>query len=359
MTRGDDTADDPGDSLLNTVFLARSMAAISTRALTKRFGRFTAVDRLDLDVDEGEIFGLLGSNGAGKTTTVRMLTTLIRPTAGRAYVHGHNVTARPREVRRLIGAVSDGINLYPDLSLNQNLRFFGKTYGIRGRRLKSRVRDVLTRVDLWDWRNKPLNTYSFGMRKRAQIACALVHEPRVLFMDEATTGVDPQNSIRIRNLGRELADEGITIVWTTHMMDEPERLCKRVAIMSRGTIQAIGNPYELARLIEREKTIEIRTDSEVTPEQVRLVAGVLRRSGLPVLQGDWTSGSVKLVVDKDFDVSKVLQVANRFGYVHSINTIEPSLEDVFIHYTSDPSKLPASLRGSTAREMEVAQAQAR
>lgn len=336
------------------------MAAISTRALTKRFGRFTAVDRLDLHVDEGEIFGLLGSNGAGKTTTVRMLTTLIRPSSGRAWIHGNDVRSRPRQVRRLIGAVSDGINLYPDLSLTQNLRFFGKTYGIRGRRLKGRVRDVLTRVDLWDWRNKPLNTYSFGMRKRAQIACALVHQPRVLFMDEATTGVDPQNSIRIRNLARELAEEGITIVWTTHMMDEPERLCKRVAIMSRGKIQAIGNPYELSRLIEREKTIEIRTDSEVTPEQVRLIAGVLERSGLPVLQGDWSTSSVKLVVEKDFDVSRVLQVARRFGYVHSINTIEPSLEDVFIHYTSDPSKLPGlGKTGATAREMEVATTQSR
>lgn len=333
------------------------MAAISTRALTKRFGRFTAVDRLDLNIEEGEIFGLLGSNGAGKTTTVRVLTTLIRPTAGSAYVHGNDVVAKPREVRRLIGAVSDGINLYPDLSLKQNLRFFGKTYGIRGARLRKRVRDVLARVDLWDWRNQSLNTYSFGMRKRAQIACALVHEPRVLFMDEATTGVDPQNSIRIRNLARELADEGITIIWTTHMMDEPERLCKRVAIMSHGKIRAIGNPYELARYIEREKTIEIRTDSEVTPEQIRLIAGVLKRSGLPVMEGDWSAGSVKLVVHKDFDVSRVLQIARRFGYVHSINTIEPSLEDVFIHYTSDQSSLPEGVQsGRTAREMEVADA---
>lgn len=330
------------------------MAAISTRALTKRFGRFTAVDRLDLNIEEGEIFGLLGSNGAGKTTTVRVLTTLIRPTAGSAYIHGNDVVARPRQVRRLIGAVSDGINLYPDLSLTQNLRFFGKTYSIRGARLRKRVRDVLARVDLWDWRNQPLNTYSFGMRKRAQIACALVHEPRVLFMDEATTGVDPQNSIRIRNLARELADEGITIVWTTHMMDEPERLCKRVAIMSHGKIRAIGNPYDLARYIEREKTIEIRTESEVTPEQIRLIAGVLKRSGLPVLEGDWSAGSVKLVVHKDFDVSRVLQVAQRFGYVHSINTIEPSLEDVFIHYTSDQSSLPDGVQaGRTAREWEV------
>ncbi len=334
------------------------MAAISTRGLTKRFGRFTAVDKLDLNVEEGEIFGLLGSNGAGKTTTVRMLTTLIPPTAGRAYVHGHEVRVRPRRVRRLIGAVSDGINLYPDLSLQQNLSFFGKTYGIRGRRLRSRIRDVLARVDLWDWRHKPLNTYSFGMRKRAQIACALVHQPRVLFMDEATTGVDPQNSIRIRNLARELAEESITIIWTTHMMDEPERLCKRVAIMSHGKIQAIGNPYELARFIEREKTIEIRTQSEVTPEQVRLIAGVLQRSGLPVLQGDWSAGSVKLVVEKDFDVARVLQVANRFGYVHSINTIEPSLEDVFIHYTSDSSKTGIRLGGRTAREAELGHMQA-
>jgi ABC-2 type transport system ATP-binding protein len=198
------------------------------------------------------------------------------------------------------------------------------------------------------------------MRKRAQIACALVHEPRVLFMDEATTGIDPQNSIRIRNLARELAEEGISIVWTTHMMDEPERLCRRVAIMSRGRIRAIGSPYKLARLIEREKTIEIRTDSEITPEQMQLIAGVLRRSGLPVLDGDWSSGAVKLVVEKDFDVKKVLDITKRIGHVHSINTIEPSLEDVFIHYTSDrpgATEVARTLGGRTAREVELASMQ--
>lgn len=331
------------------------MAAILTRNLTKRFGRFTAVDRLDLKVDEGEIFGFLGSNGAGKTTTIRMLTTLIKPSGGSARVHGHDIRAKPREVRKVIGAVSDGINLYPDLSIKQNLVFYGRSYGYRGRRLRTRIQDVLDRVDLLEWKNELVGNYSFGMRKRAQIACALVHEPRVLFMDEATTGIDPQNSIRIRHLARELADEGMTIVWTTHMMEEPERLCSRVAIMSKGTVRATGNPYELARLIEREKTIEIRTESTVTPEQVRLMAGVLRRAGLPVLQGSSSSGAIKLVVEKDFDVSEVLAVTDHFGYIHSINTIEPSLEDVFIHYTTKgDDALSDILRGGPARAAETA-----
>lgn len=333
------------------------MAAILTRNLSKRFGRFCAVDRLGLTVEEGEIFGFLGSNGAGKTTTIRMLTTLIRPTGGTARVHGYDIRVSPREVRKRIGAVSDGINLYPDLSLKQNLRFFGRTYGLRGRRLAQRSKEVMSRVDLLDWQNEPVSTYSFGMRKRAQIACALVHEPKVLFMDEATTGIDPQNSIRIRNLARELAAEGMTIVWTTHMMEEPERLCNRVAIMSRGRIRATGNPYALARLIEKEKTIEIRTDEKVTPEQVRFVAGVLRRNGLPVLSGNYEAGAIKIVVEKDFDVAEVMTITERFGYIHSINTIEPSLEDVFIHYTTHGEELSDVLKGRPAREAEIAASQ--
>ncbi|MBW3584018.1 MAG: ABC transporter ATP-binding protein [Euryarchaeota archaeon] len=329
------------------------MPAIQTRGLTKRYGRFTAVDRLDLVVEEGEIFGLLGSNGAGKTTTIQMLTTLTRPSGGTARIYGHDIRIKPREVRKHIGAVSDGINLYPDLSLHQNLHFFGRGYGLRGHRLEARVDDVLSRVDLLDWQDEPLGTYSFGMRKRAQIAVALVHEPKVLFMDEATTGIDPQNSIRIRNLVQELAAEGMTIVWTTHMMEEPERLCDRVAIMSRGKVRALGKPYELARMIEKEKTIEIRAQRDANPEQVRFMAGVLRRRGLPVIDGDWRSGAVKLVVAKDFDMGDLMAVTDRFGYIHSINTIGPSLEDVFIHYTTigsdkGPAEEPKSKEGQAA-----------
>lgn len=330
------------------------MAAIVTRGLTKRFGRFTAVDRLDLEVEEGEIFGLLGSNGAGKTTTIQMLTTLLRPSGGTARIHNQDIRYAPTAVRRMIGAVSDGINLYPDLSLQQNLRFFGGAYGMSGSRLRHRVRDVLARVDLTEWKHKVVGDYSFGMRKRAQIAVALLHEPKVLFMDEATTGIDPQNSIRIRHLVRELSEEGMTIVWTTHMMEEPERLCDRVAIMSRGKVRALGTPRELADLIEREKTIEIRTATSSPPERVRLVAGILRRTGFPVIEDGLESGVVKVVVDKGFDVRKIMRVTDRVGFVHSINTIEPSLEDVFIHYTTrSDEELPDILkRGRPARAVE-------
>lgn len=308
--------------------------ALDVRGLEKRFGDFVALKPLTLQIEAGEIFGFLGSNGAGKTTTIRMLTTLLEPSGGTALVHGKDIVKDADAVRRLIGVVSDKINLYPDLSADQNLRFFGQLYGLEGDRLERRVKEVLTRVDLWDRRDDRLGGYSFGMRKRAEIACALVHEPKVLFMDEATTGIDPQNSIRIRDLALELAKEGMSIIWTTHMMEEPERLCKRVAIMSRGEVKAIGSPYELARRIEKEKTIEIRTDDTVNPEQVQLLFGILRRQGIPARAEDFEAGVLKVVVDKSFDVGKVLAVTQNFGYVHSINTLEPSLEDVFIHYTS-------------------------
>lgn len=307
--------------------------AVDIRKLERRFGAFVALRPLDLQIEQGEIFGLLGSNGAGKTTTIRMLTTVLPPTGGTALVHGRDIQREPNEVRRLIGVVSDRINLYSDLTLTQNLRFFAGLYGVRGERLALRTKAVLARVDLWEWRDKPVGSFSFGMRKRAEIACALIHEPKVLFMDEATTGIDPQNSIRIRNLARELASEGMAIIWTTHLMDEPKALCRRVAIMSRGELKTVGSPAELARRIEREKTIEIRLDADITSEQGQLFLGILRRQGIPALAGSVENSVVKIVVGKDYDVNDVFRVTREFGYVHGINTLEPSLEDVFIHYT--------------------------
>jgi ABC-2 type transport system ATP-binding protein len=328
-------------SIVNNFFAAvrveRALSGpitIDIRGLEKRFGDLVALKPLTLQVEQGEIFAFLGSNGAGKTTAIRMLTTLLEPSGGTALVCGKDVVADADEVRKLIGVVSDRINLYPDLSADQNLRFFGQLYGLEGATLDARVKDVLTRVDLWDRRHDRVGGYSFGMRKRCEIACALVHRPKVLFMDEATTGIDPQNSIRIRNLVKELAGEGMTIVWTTHMMEEPEALCKRVAIMSRGELRALGSPYDLARVIEKEKTIEIRLDSDVNPEQVQLLFGILKRRGFPAVSENFENGIVKLVVDKDFDVKKALEVTSQFGYIHSINTLEPSLEDVFIHFTT-------------------------
>lgn len=326
-----------GNTFLRAASTAPPVArpiTIDIEGLEKRFGDFVALKPLSLQIEEGEIFAFLGSNGAGKTTTIRMLTTLLEPSGGTARICGRDIVADPDEVRKLIGVVSDRINLYPDLSADQNLRFFAQLYGLEGATLDARVKEVLTRVDLWDRRHDRVGGYSFGMRKRCEIACALVHQPKVLFMDEATTGIDPQNSIRIRNLVKELAAEGMTIIWTTHMMEEPEALCRRVAIMSRGELRALGEPYELARLIEKEKTIEIRLANDVNPEQVQLLFGILKRQGFPATAENFENGIVKLVVDKDFDVKKALEITNHFGYIHSINTLEPSLEDVFIHYTT-------------------------
>lgn len=316
--------------------IGMATAAIEARGLAKSFGGLVAVSPLTLRLEEGEIFALLGSNGAGKTTAIRMLTTLLKPSAGTALVHGRDVVRESEQVRRLIGVVSDRINLYPDLSAEQNLRFFARLYRVPEAQVEAAVKQALTRVSLWDRRRDAVGGYSFGMRKRAEIACALVHSPRVLFMDEATTGIDPQNSLRIRHLARELAHEGMTILWTTHLMQEPERLCDRVGIMSRGELKAVGRPQELSRLIEREKVVEVTTAAGASAEQVLLLAGLLRRQGLDAHVEDPASGVLRVVVARDFDVSRILRVTESFGYIHSVNTLEPSLEDVFLHYAAEP-----------------------
>jgi ABC-2 type transport system ATP-binding protein len=216
-------------------------------SLTKKFGKLTAVDHISFQVMEGEIFGLLGSNGAGKTTTIRMLCTLLKPDGGTAYVAGHNIRKDQASVRSKIGIVSEGIEPYVDLTLRENLEFFGKVYKIPKKERANRIAHLLNFVGLNERADSLLNTYSEGMRKRASIALALIHNPEVLFFDEITAGLDPLTTLAIRNFTKDLCEQGRTVIWASHNIEESEKLCNRVAIIHCGKIVAIGKPSEIKR----------------------------------------------------------------------------------------------------------------
>ena len=207
--------------------------------------RVAALDGLQFTVREGEIFGLLGPNGAGKTTAISIICTLLRPTSGSALVCGRDVCAEPAAVRRLFGLAPQELALYPNLTARENLRYFGRLYHLRGRRLDERVEECLALVGLSESADRPVAIFSGGMKRRANLAAAILHTPRVLVLDEPTVGIDPQSRNMILENLSALRQAGMTIIYTTHYMEEAEHLCSRVAVMDRGTIIAEGSPAEL------------------------------------------------------------------------------------------------------------------
>jgi ABC-2 type transport system ATP-binding protein len=218
--------------------------AIVTEALHKRFGELVAVDRLDLAIRKGEIFGLLGANGSGKTTTIRMLTGLMPPTSGRAEVAGIDVVKDPEGVRRRIGYMSQRYGLYDDLTVEENLRFYAGLYGLVGVEGRVRMEELLTDLSFQPRRKQLAGTLSGGWKQRLSLACATAHRPDVLFLDEPTAGVDPAARRHFWEVIRTLSSGGTTILVTTHYMDEAER-CERLAMLWKGRLVAMGEPHEI------------------------------------------------------------------------------------------------------------------
>ncbi|MBE3065137.1 MAG: ATP-binding cassette domain-containing protein [Spirochaetes bacterium] len=222
------------------------MVMLQIDGLTRRFGSLVAVDGLSLSIDQGEVFGLLGPNGAGKTTTIKMLTTLLRPSAGTARVAGYDIIRQPREVRGVIGYVPQMLSADASLTAYENLLVFARLYSLPWRQRKQRVRDALEFMGLTDSAHRMVRQYSGGMIRRLEIAQSLLHEPRVLFLDEPTVGLDPGARRAVWDHIRELrARLGATVVLTTHHMDEADLLCHRVAIMHKGKVVALGAPAQL------------------------------------------------------------------------------------------------------------------
>jgi len=224
---------------------------IEIKGLTKDYGRIRAVDDLHLRIEQGEIFGLLGPNGAGKTTTVRMLTMLARPTAGEAYIAGCEVQRDLARVRQEIGVVPQHMNLDQELTARENLELHGRLYKMPAAERRKRVEELLFFVDLQEREGELVSRFSGGMKRRLMIARALMHRPRVLFLDEPTVGLDPQTRRRMWDLVRQMNRDGVTVLLTTHYIEEAEALCHRVGIMDRGRLIALGSPVELKERVGR------------------------------------------------------------------------------------------------------------
>jgi len=216
--------------------------SVETKALTKRYGEFTAVDTLDLRVREGEVFGLLGPNGAGKTTTIKLLCGMLRITSGEAFVGGIKVP--DRSIAPCVGYMPQETALYVGLTVHQNMQFFGEVFGLHVEDIKCRERELLEFIDLADWRGELVEKLSGGMRHRVSLACALIHRPRILFLDEPTVGVDPELRVSFWEYFEKLKADGVTILITTHYMDEAGH-CDRVCFMRKGHLMAEGRPEEI------------------------------------------------------------------------------------------------------------------
>ncbi|MEM2109460.1 MAG: ATP-binding cassette domain-containing protein [Candidatus Odinarchaeota archaeon] len=232
--------------------------SVRVENLTRRFGKFIAVDHLNFEINRGEIFGLLGPNGAGKTTTIRMLCTLLPPSEGTALIEGFDIRKEPSKVRKVLGVVSEGINLYEDLTARENLQLLGKLYKIPKRFLNNKIDESLNLIGLFERADSLVKTFSTGMRKKLHIIAALIHEPRVLLLDEVTSGLDPQTAVSIRQMARKLSDESdITVIWTTHYIEEPEKICDRIAIIGEGKILVLNTPNEIKQTVINEIMVDI------------------------------------------------------------------------------------------------------
>jgi ABC-2 type transport system ATP-binding protein len=307
-------------------------AVIHTEALTKVYpgSDAAAVDRLDLDVEAGEIFGLLGPNGAGKTTTAGMLTTRVLPTSGRGFVAGIDIAARPALVKQVCGIVSQENTLDRQLTVWENLYFHGRLFGMGTRESRRTADELLEQFQLSRWSKASIYALSGGMAQRLMVARAIFHRPTVLFLDEPTAGLDPQSRLALWELLGELNGEGQTIMLTTHYMEEAERLCGRVAIMDHGRILALGTPSGLKQSVGADTVVTVRTTGD--SEQL----GRLLSQEIPgVARTRISDGSLELhVKGADRMVPTIVTSAERGGFdIVDLSISEPTLETVFINLT--------------------------
>ena len=297
--------------------------------LTKRFGAFTAVNNINFQVKRGEIFGFLGPNGSGKTTTIRMMLGLMQPTSGTVQVLNMDVSRRGKEIRPQVGYMSQRFSLYNDLTVQQNLQFYGKAYGLNGGTLKERMASALKMAGLEGREHTLTRELSGGWRQRLALSVAIIHRPVLIFLDEPTAGVDPVSRRAFWNLLYGLVAEGMTVFVTTHYMDEAEH-CHRLALIQRGSLIAVGSPTEIKQEMMRGEVLEIATTNAI--ETMRLLREASETNQLPLAEVELYGALVHVVAPEMATVQPRIAEILREAEIepHSMAVIEPSLEDAFI-----------------------------
>jgi ABC-2 type transport system ATP-binding protein len=311
--------------------------AIQVQDLHKNFGEIYAVQGVSFDVEAGEILSLLGPNGAGKSTIISMLACLLHPTQGDALVLGHSILRQPMEVKASIGVVPQEIALYQDISARENLTFWGKMYGLRGPDLNQRVDEVLDVIGLADRQKGRVDKFSGGMKRRLNIGIALLHKPDVIIMDEPTVGIDPQSRRNILDNVKELNRQGMTVLYTTHYMEEAQELSDHIAIMDQGNLIAFGTHDELVKIVGELDRIDLTlsTDSEQLLEVWQSTEGVHQVSPATQSDDEAIDGQLTLLVDdSNIVLPRLFETAAGAGVrVTSVEIQEPNLEAVFLHLT--------------------------
>ena len=304
---------------------------LEVQNLVKNYGDFQAVKGVSFNIEEGEIFSLLGPNGAGKTTTISMLSTLYTPTSGDAVIGGHSVAKDPMAVRGVIGVVPQDLALYEDLTARENLVFWGQMYNLSGKALHARVDEVLEQIGLIDKAKDRVKTYSGGMKRRVNIGVGLLHKPRLLFMDEPTVGIDPQSRRAILDTVKDLNKQGMTLLYTTHYMEEAEELSNRVGIIDHGELIAIGSQKELTQQVGQSETLILHINENDDPQAL-----IPSFKGIKdVLEANVIGTEISIITPSAKDVlASVVSKANERGIkIRSIDIREPNLEAVFLHLT--------------------------
>jgi ABC-2 type transport system ATP-binding protein len=307
----------------------KNKSAVIVKDLHKYFGDVKAVQGTSFEIQQGEIFSLLGPNGAGKSTVISTLSCLLEPTRGEAWVMGHSILEQPQEVKSCLGVVPQEIALYPDLSARENLKFWGRMYGQRGQDLSQRVDEVLEVIGLSDRQNDRVDTFSGGMKRRVNIGVALLHRPDLIIMDEPTVGIDPQSRRHILDNVKQLNQEGMTVLYTTHYMEEAQELSDHIAIMDRGRVIASGTHQELVEIVGEFDRIDLTTSGSADG----LIETWGRTAGVEKVTSE--NGTLTLLArDSNLLLPELFQTAAAADVrITSVDIQEPNLEAVFLHLT--------------------------
>jgi ABC-2 type transport system ATP-binding protein len=308
-----------------------SAAAIAVENVVKRYGAFEAVKSVSFEVKEGEIFGLLGPNGAGKSTLIRMMTTLMPITGGKVVIAGNDVAREPDAVRRMIGVIPQALTSDPDLTVEENLSIYAKLYSVPRAQRNKNIAEVLEAVDLTKWRDAQTKTLSGGMRRRLEIARGLVHNPRIFFLDEPTTGLDPVSRIAVWEMLDNLRKtRQLTMLLTTHYMEEADKLCDRIAIVDHGTLVALGSPIELKHSVPGANVVEVHFEHDRGEWAERLE----RLEGVTSVQAE-SAGFYRVLTSSGSKTTmQLVELAASLGEtLTSLSVQNTTLDDVFVHYT--------------------------